>query len=153
MGAFCADAPLWGPLADKHALLPSAGGGIGLEVARAYLEQGDCCNVVDLAPEPSALFAQATEGFAGRLQYLGADTTEVAQIDAPLDRAPARFGPVQPLFINAAVFDMASPLNGDEAMYDRIFAVNVKAMFFVMQKVLARCSWPATRPRTSPRRR
>ncbi len=127
-----------GRLTGRHALLTGAGGGIGLAVARAYLEQGACCSVVDLAPEPSALFTQATEGFAGRVQYLGADITELAQIDALLDRAQARFGPVQLLFNNAAVFDMAPLLDSDEAMYDRIFVVNVKAMFFVMQKVLAR---------------
>jgi len=42
------------------------------------------------------------------------------------------------LFNNAAVFDLAPLLDSDEAMYDRLFAVNVKGMFFVMQKVLAR---------------
>ena len=44
-----------GRLAGKHALLTGAGGGIGLAVTRAYLAQGACCTVVDLAPEaPSA---------------------------------------------------------------------------------------------------
>ena len=38
---------------------------------------------------------------------------------------------------NAAVFDMAPLLDSDEAMYDKLFAVNVKGAFFVMQKVLA----------------
>jgi D-sorbitol dehydrogenase (acceptor) len=42
------------------------------------------------------------------------------------------------LFNNAAVFDMAPPLDADEAMYQRIFDVNVKGMFFVMQEALAR---------------
>jgi len=41
------------------------------------------------------------------------------------------------LFSNAAVFDMAPFLESDEAMYDRIFSINVKAMFFLMQKVAA----------------
>ena len=54
-----------------------------------------------------------------------------------LRAAQARFGPVDILFNNAAVFDMAPLLDSDEAMYDKLFAVNVKGAFFVMQKVLA----------------
>jgi NAD(P)-dependent dehydrogenase (short-subunit alcohol dehydrogenase family) len=51
--------------------------------------------------------------------------------------ASARFGSITTLFNNAAVFDMAPLLESNEAMYDKIFAVNVKGAFFVMQKVLA----------------
>jgi D-sorbitol dehydrogenase (acceptor) len=40
------------------------------------------------------------------------------------------------LYNNAALFDMAPLLESDEAMYDKLFAVNVKGMFFVMQAVL-----------------
>src|SRR6185436_3681351 len=47
------------------------------------------------------------------------------------------FGRIDILFNNAAVFDLAPLLESDEAMYDRLFAVNVRGMFFVMQKVLA----------------
>jgi NAD(P)-dependent dehydrogenase (short-subunit alcohol dehydrogenase family) len=62
----------------------------------------------------------------------------MAQIDAMLASAEARFGPIHVLYNNAAIFDMAPLLDSNEAMYDRMFAVNVKGMFFVMQKTLAR---------------
>jgi D-sorbitol dehydrogenase (acceptor) len=45
---------------------------------------------------------------------------------------------VQVLYNNAALFDMAPLLDSDEASFDKLFAVNVKGMFFVMQKLLAR---------------
>jgi NAD(P)-dependent dehydrogenase (short-subunit alcohol dehydrogenase family) len=41
------------------------------------------------------------------------------------------------LFNNAAVFDLAPLLESNEASFDKLFAVNVKGMFFVMQAVLA----------------
>ncbi len=72
-----------------------------------------------------------------RLQYVGADVSDTAQIDALVAAARDRFGSVEILFNNAAVFDLAPLLQSDEAMYERLFAVNVKGMFFVMQKVLA----------------
>ncbi len=53
-----------------------------------------------------------------------------------LVEAQAAFGPVHVLFNNAAVFDLAPLLDSDEASFDRLFAVNVKGMFFVMQAVL-----------------
>lgn len=41
------------------------------------------------------------------------------------------------LFNNAAVFDLAPLLESTEASYDKLFSVNVKGMFFMMQAVLA----------------
>ena len=127
-----------GRLQDKHALLTGAGGGIGLAVAQAYLEQGARCTVVDIAPDAPAALAPLLAAHAGRLQYVAADITKAAQIDAMIAAAEARFGVPQVLFNNAAVFDLAPLLESDEAMYDRLFAVNVKGLFFVMQKVLTR---------------
>ncbi|MCW8164732.1 L-iditol 2-dehydrogenase [Verminephrobacter aporrectodeae subsp. tuberculatae] len=124
-------------LRGRHALLTGAAGGMGLAVAQAYLQQGARCSVADLGahatPELVALMAQHPDA----LHYLRSDVTQAAQIDALIDAAAARFGPVSTLFNNAAIFDMAPLLESDEAMYDRIFAVNVRGAFFVMQKVLA----------------
>ncbi len=130
--------PTGNRLAGKHALLTGAGGGIGLAVTLAYLQQGARCSVVDLAAAPSAAFAAATAGYADRVHYLSADITQLAQIDAAIAAAEARFGKLHVLYNNAAVFDMAPLLEGGEAMFDQLFAVNVKGFFFVMQKVLAR---------------
>ena len=60
-----------------------------------------------------------------------------AAANALIATASARFGPITTLFNNAAIFDMAPLLESDEAMYDKLFSVNVKGAFFVMQKVLA----------------
>jgi D-sorbitol dehydrogenase (acceptor) len=127
-----------GRLQDRHALLTGAGGGIGLAVAQAYLAQGALCSVADVAPEPPAALAPVLAAYPGRVQYLCADITQAARIDAMLDAAEQRFGVPQVLFNNAAVFDLAPLLESDERMYDRLFAVNVKGLFFVMQQVLAR---------------
>jgi D-sorbitol dehydrogenase (acceptor) len=134
-----------GRLAGKHALLTGAGGGIGLAVARAYLAQGARCTVVDLAPVPSSVYAEAIAGFEDQAQYLSADITQLAQIDALIASAESRFGAIHVLYNNAAVFDMAPLLDSNEASYDKLFAVNVKGLFFTMQKVLARMVAQGTR--------
>ena len=127
-----------GRLAGKHALLTGAGGGIGLAVARAFLAQGARCTVVDLAGAPPPAFAEAIAGFETSARYLSADITRLPQIDTMIADAEAGFGAIDVLFNNAAVFDMAPLLDSNEASFDRLFAVNVKGLFFTMQKVLAR---------------
>ncbi len=126
-----------GRLAGRHALLTGAGGGIGLAVARAYVADGARCTIVDLSPAPPAGVDALRATADGQVHYVSANIVHAEQIDRAIAAARARFGTIDLLFNNAAVFDLAPLLDSDEAMYDRLFAVNVKGMFFVMQKVLA----------------
>jgi D-sorbitol dehydrogenase (acceptor) len=123
-------------LTKKHALLTGAAGGIGLAVAQAYLDEGARCTIVDIGPNASAGVQALMEQHPQRLQYVHADVTQAASIASMMHAAQQRFGTVQVLFNNAAVFDMAPLLESTEASFERLFAVNVKGMFFVMQAVL-----------------
>src|SRR4051812_4919482 len=123
-------------LAARHALLTGAGGGIGLAVAAAYLEQGASCTVADLAPEAGPAVLELMARYPAQLQYVRADVTDAASVQQLLASAQRRFGPVDILFNNAAVFDMAPLLASSVEMYQRLFDVNVKGMFLVMQQVL-----------------
>jgi D-sorbitol dehydrogenase (acceptor) len=125
-------------LQDRHALLTGAGGGIGLAVAEAFLAEGARCTVLDLEAAPSAGVAALLAAHADRLAYVGADIAKVESLGAVVDAAAQRYGTVDVLFNNAAIFDMAPLLESDERMYQRLFDVNVKGMFFMMQAVLAR---------------
>jgi D-sorbitol dehydrogenase (acceptor) len=124
-------------LKDRHALLTGAGGGIGLAAALAYLREGARCTVVDRTREPSRELQALVAEHPGQAFYVGADVADLVQIDAMVAAARERFGPIGILFNNAAVFDLAPLLESGEAMYERLFAVNVKGLFFVMQKVVA----------------
>ena len=124
-------------LAGKHALLTGAAGGIGLAVAQAFVREGASCTVADIGLQPSPALAQQMAAHPQALHYVSADVTRSGATDALIVAATARFGAITTLFNNAAIFDMAPLLESHEAMYDRIFSVNVKGAFFVMQKVLA----------------
>jgi NAD(P)-dependent dehydrogenase (short-subunit alcohol dehydrogenase family) len=104
-----------------------------------------CSSDLDLADEPAAECRAALAPFADAVQYLAADVTRLASVDALIASAEARFGAIDVLFNNAAIFDMAPLLESSEASFDRLFAVNVKGLFFVMQKVLARMVARGTR--------
>ena len=123
-------------LASRHALLTGAGGGIGLAVAEAYLAEGATCTVADLAEAAPPAVAALAERYPARLHYVRTDVTDEASVRALVAAAQQQFGPIDILFNNAAVFDMAPLLESNVAMYQRLFDVNVKGMFLVMQQVL-----------------
>ena len=125
-------------LAGHHALLTGAGGGIGLAVTAAFLAEGARCTAVDLAAQPSVGLSGLLAMHPDRLAYLPTNVTRVDRLPALVDEAAQRFGPLSVLFNNAAVFDLAPLLDADVAMYERLFEVNVKGMFFMMQAALAR---------------
>jgi D-sorbitol dehydrogenase (acceptor) len=123
-------------LANRHALLTGAAGGIGLAVVEAFVREGARCTIVDVGAQPSDGVRAVLAAHPGQAHYVQADVTQRASIAAMMAAARQRFGTVHLLFNNAAVFDLAPLLDSDEASYERLFAVNVKGMFFVMQAVL-----------------
>jgi D-sorbitol dehydrogenase (acceptor) len=123
-------------LLGKHALLTGAGGGIGLAVAAAYLREGAQCTISDLSAQPAAEAAALLAQHPQKVQYVAGNITLTSDISQIVALAQGRFGTITTLFNNAAIFDMAPLLETSETMYDKLFAVNVKGMFFVMQAVL-----------------
>jgi D-sorbitol dehydrogenase (acceptor) len=125
-----------GRLAGRHVLVTGAGGGICLAIAEACLAEGARCTLADIAPRASEGVAKLRQVHPEAVAYVAADVTDAVSVGAMLEAARAAHGPVHTLVNNAALFDMAPLLDSDEASFDRLFAVNVKGMFFVMQRVL-----------------
>ena len=123
-------------LDKKHAILTGAGGGIGAAVTAAYLREGALCTIVDLATEPSQAVKDLAAKYPAQVQYVSANVTKAEDRDRIVAEAVAKFGPIHVLYNNAAIFDMAPLLEGGEDMFDKMFAVNVKGAFFMMQRVL-----------------
>ena len=123
-------------LKNRHVLLTGAGGGIGLAVAEACMAEGARCSVIDRATAAPDAVRLLQQTHPDKLAYIAADVTDTQAIAHMLAEAQVAFGPVHTLVNNAAVFDLAPLLDSDEASFDRLFAVNVKGMFFVMQAVL-----------------
>ncbi|HSV58791.1 MAG TPA: L-iditol 2-dehydrogenase [Variovorax sp.] len=125
-----------GRLEQKHVLVTGGGGGIGLAIAQACLAEGARCSVVDRAAQAPAALLELLRQHPDALHYVSADITQSADIERLLAASTARFGAVQTLVNNAAVFELAPLLEADADSFDRLFNVNVKGMFFVMQALL-----------------
>ncbi|REE06492.1 D-sorbitol dehydrogenase (acceptor) [Paraburkholderia sp. BL27I4N3] len=121
-------------LKDKIAIVTGGATGIGEAVVRRYLNEGAKVVVVDVRPKSEL---EATYGDADKdhLLLLQADITKRESIESVVRSTVDHFGRVDILFNNAAVFDMRPMLDESWEIFDRIFAVNVKGMFFLMQRV------------------
>lgn len=124
-------------LANRVALITGAGGGIGAAVAQRYLNEGARLVVVDVKPKGAieGLYAHAGQE---RVLAIQADVTERTGIEHIVSMAVEHFGQIDILFNNAAIFDMRPFLDESWEVYDRLFSVNVKGMYFLMQAVAQR---------------
>ncbi|MBD1556872.1 L-iditol 2-dehydrogenase [Vibrio sp. S9_S30] len=123
-------------LNGKVALLSGANGGIGLSVCEGYVTNGAKCMVLDLADTPSSGLQVLMQKYPNSVLYCSTDVTDLNQIELAVSQTKAQFGGIDILFNNAAIFDMGPILDSSPEQFDKLYNVNVKGMFFVMQAVL-----------------
>ncbi len=107
-------------LTGKTCLVTGAVGGIGSSAVAHFAALGATVYATDIA-----------ETFDGPATYAPFNLLE----DAGLAACTDWIADIKPdvLFNNAAIFDMGSVLDADLAQYDRLFGVNVRAFYAVMQ--------------------
>ena len=119
-------------LQNKVAIVTGGAQGIGEAIVRAFAAEGARVVIADVAQDKAGALAQdiGNNALAVRL-----DVRDPASIDATVKAAVERFGGIDILVNNAAVFDMQPLLEATEASFDRQFAINVKGLFFTLQAV------------------
>jgi D-sorbitol dehydrogenase (acceptor) len=122
-------------LVGKIAVITGGGGGIGAAIARRFAAEGARVAVADRAEHQAEQVAQSISQTAFALPL---DVTRRGSIEAMVAAIIARAGGIDILVNNAAVFDMAPILEVSDLSFDRLFAVNVKGLFFTLQAVAAR---------------
>lgn len=89
----------------------------------------------DLADEPGADTQRILALFPDQACYQPANVSDLDDIERLVQWADDWGQGIDVLFNNAAVFDLAPLLESDVRMYQKIFDVNVKGAFFVLQGV------------------
>jgi NAD(P)-dependent dehydrogenase (short-subunit alcohol dehydrogenase family) len=119
-----------GKLAGKVALVTGGAGGIGRAICEGYVAEGARVAVADR----DVGAAEATARALGEAAFaVPLDVTRQESIDAAIRAVVERAGALDILVNNAAVFDLAPILEITPQSYDRVFAVNVKGLLFMLQ--------------------
>ena len=119
-------------LANRVAVVTGGARGIGRAIAARYVAEGARVAIADLQADDADSTASALgeNAFAAPL-----DVTRQDSIDAMVEAVVSRFGRIDILINNAAIFDMAPILEITGESYDRVFDVNVKGLLFTLQAV------------------
>jgi NAD(P)-dependent dehydrogenase (short-subunit alcohol dehydrogenase family) len=116
-------------LDGKVAVITGGAAGIGLQYAKRFLAEGARVVVADIA-DPVA--AAEKLGAADRVLGVATDVSVPDSVAAMVDAAVARFGRIDVLVNNAAIFAALKPRPFEEiseAEWDRVMAVNVKGVW------------------------
>ncbi|RDE10186.1 L-iditol 2-dehydrogenase [Pelagibacterium lacus] len=121
-----------GQLDGKTAIITGAARGIGLAFARAYAAEGVRVAIADINLEAAR---EAARSIGESAVAVALDVTDQASIDAAVADVEARLGGIDILVNNAALFDLAPIVEITRQSYDRLYAVNVAGLLFMMQAV------------------
>jgi 3-oxoacyl-[acyl-carrier protein] reductase len=123
-------------LEGKVAVVTGAGSGFGEGIARKFVAEGAKVIVADRDAAAAERVAAALGGSARSVQ---ADVTRAADVAAMLDAAEAHFGGLHILVNNAGIGHVPQPMEDlAEHEFDRILAVNVKAIYLAARAVVPR---------------
>ena len=123
-----------GALQGRVALITGAAAGFGEAIARRFVAEGAKVLVADLDGSRAQDVA-ASLGESARA--VRCDVSRRADVDAAVAACVEAFGGVDILVNNAGTTHRnQSMLEVDEAMFDRVFAVNVKSIFHTTQAVV-----------------
>lgn len=122
-----------GLLAGKVALITGAGRGIGAAAARLFAREGA---TVLLSARTRSQLRTVTEEIrtaGGTADYVVADLSDAASVQAAVDRAVELYGRLDVAFNNGATFTPPRPLaEVSTADFDQLYAVNLRGPWLAM---------------------
>ncbi len=124
-------------LDGKIAIVTGGTQGLGAAIARCFADSGvagivTCGRSVD---KGEAVASAITEDTGIPVSFVVADLAVVADCRQVVAAADKQFGRVDILVNAAGLTDRGNLLNTSEELFDRMFAVNTRAPFFLMQDV------------------
>ncbi|MGH2883356.1 MAG: SDR family oxidoreductase, partial [Solirubrobacteraceae bacterium] len=120
-------------LAGRTVMVTGAAGGIGRAIALRCAAEGARVAVTDV--QAAALERVGAELGAEHLA-LACDVTDADALSAMIERVEAELGPVEVFFANAGVAIGEDPVDTPDEVWDRAFAVNIRAHVLAARRLL-----------------
>jgi len=123
-------------LRDKVAIVTGGGSGFGEGIARKFVTEGAQVLIADRDAEAGA---RAAAALGAHVRSIAVDVSNAADVRAMVDAAQQHYGGLDILVNNAGVGHLPQPLETlAEEEFDRIVAVNMKAIYLAAREVVPR---------------
>jgi len=117
-------------LANKISIVTGGGSGFGEGIALRFAQEGASVVVADIDAKAAARVADAILASGGRAHAMAVDVAKAADVDRMVEATVEKFGRLDILVNNAGISHVNGPMLAvDEAMFERVYAVNVKSIF------------------------
>ena len=124
-------------LNGKIAIVTGAGSGFGEGIAERFATEGARVVVNDIDASNGERVTAAIRAAGGQAVFVRADVSRGADVKALLDRTLQAWGGLDIVVNNAGVSHRNQPmLDVGEAEFDRVFAINVKSLYWTAQHMV-----------------
>ncbi|MPW21460.1 SDR family oxidoreductase [Paraburkholderia sp. CNPSo 3157] len=126
---------------SKIAIVTGGSQGLGAAIAALFVERGArgiviCGRAKEKGEAKARELSQLGEARGAKVVFVQADLANVDDCNNVVATADQQFGRIDVLVNAAALTDRGTILDTDPALFDRIFATNVRAPFFLMQDTI-----------------
>jgi NAD(P)-dependent dehydrogenase (short-subunit alcohol dehydrogenase family) len=122
----------------KIAVVTGGARGIGRAIVERYSREGATCAVADIDFEGATRASEAVRSFGGKAFPVHLDVTRAESIAAMVETVVSKAERIDILVNNAGVVEVQPIFEINERIWERVFSVNVKGLFFTLQAVAKR---------------
>lgn len=123
---------------DKNVVITGGSAGIGLATVKTFIEKG--ANVLITGRNADTLRAASESINSPKLKTLSSDTSKLADISRLAETVAASGNKVDVLVLNAGIAKQYSIEDTTEEVFDDLYNINVKGLFFTLQKLIPHLS-------------
>jgi NAD(P)-dependent dehydrogenase (short-subunit alcohol dehydrogenase family) len=125
------------PFAGKIAVVTGGAQGLGEATARLLAARGAAGIVItDRQADKGEAVAKSLNEAGTKTIFVAADLADPAEVAKVIPAADKAFGRLDVLANIAGLTDRGTILDTDQALFDKMFAINVRAPFFLMQDAI-----------------
>src|ERR1700678_4086925 len=117
----------------KTVAITGGNSGIGLATAKLFHQEGA---KVAISGRDQKTLDEAVKIIGEGTLAVKADVSKLADIDKFYAQVKEKFGKIDALFANAGIAKFAPAADSSEQMFDEQFDINVKGLYFTLQKAL-----------------